>query len=399
MRILFLSRWYPYPTDNGAKIRVFNLLKHLAERHTVDLIAFADRPVGTTEREAMQVFCQRVADVPYQPFQPTRLKAVMGFFASRPRSVMDTFQPALQNLVHEWVKENRYDCLLASQIDMIPYGVDVTGIPALFEEIELTTIHEQFVKEQNPLRKARHALTWWKLQNYVRDSLPHFVGYTAASPGELQQVQAILPDYQGKSALIPNGVDVLAHQQDFGPVQADTLVYAGAITYKANFDAVAYFLGEIWPLIRAARPQAVFYVTGKLDGVPVERLPKQPGVVFTGYLDNVRPRVAQSWLSVIPLRLGGGTRLKVLESLALGTPVVTTSKGMEGLELTPERDVLVADTPKAFAAAVLQILRDPNLRTSLSQRGKLAVTRYDWPKIGAELCEFVAEVAAADKTA
>ncbi|MBK9050662.1 MAG: hypothetical protein IPL78_07040 [Chloroflexi bacterium] len=80
MHILFLSRWYPYPTDNGAKIRVFNLLKHLAERHTVDLIAFADRPVGTTEREAMQVFCQRVADVPYQPFQPTRAKGDHGFF-------------------------------------------------------------------------------------------------------------------------------------------------------------------------------------------------------------------------------------------------------------------------------------------------------------------------------
>ncbi|MBK9050663.1 MAG: glycosyltransferase [Chloroflexi bacterium] len=171
-------------------------------------------------------------------------------------------------------------------------------------------------------------------------------------------------------------------------MQPDTLVYAGAMTYKANFDAVAYFLGEIWPLIRAARPQAVFYVTGKLDGVPVERLPKQDGVIFTGYLDDVRPRVAQSWLSVIPLRLGGGTRLKVLESLALGTPVVTTSKGMEGLELMPERDVLVADTPEAFAAAVIQLLHDPNLHTLLSQHGQQAVKRYDWPKIGSELANL-----------
>jgi glycosyltransferase involved in cell wall biosynthesis len=398
MRILFLSRWYPYPTDNGARIRAFNLLKYLAERHTVDMISFASGPVSEGQVQVMQTVCQRVQAVTYHPFQPTRVKAMMGFFSPRPRSVIDTFQSEFQALVQQWVQENRYDCLIASEIDMIPYALSVLGVPRILEEIEVTTIREQFVKEQNPLRKARHALTWWKLQSYVRQSLPQFAGFTTVSAEELKGVAALVLHYRGKMAVIPNGVDIAAQQQNFGPSQPDTLVYAGAMTYKANFDAVAYFLAEIWPLIRAERPQATFYVTGKLDGVPVEQLPPREGVVLTGYLDDVRPRVAQSWLSVIPLRLGGGTRLKILESLALGTPVVTTSKGMEGLELKAERDLLVADTPKQFAAAVLQLLRDPNLRTALSQRGQLAVNRYDWPKIGAELCEFVAEVAA-DKTA
>lgn len=395
MRILFLSRWYPYPSDNGAKIRVFNLLKHLAAQHTVDLLSFAPGAVSEEQTDALQKFCRCVQAFTYQPFQPTRVKAMMGFFSSRPRSVIDTFQPEFQALVQQWAKENRYDCVIASQIDMIPYAMNVPDVSLVFEEIELTTIHEQFIKERNPLRKARHALTWWKLQNYVRESLPHFAGYSAASPGELQRVRTIVPEYTGQGALIPNGVDVVAHRQNFGPVQPDTLVYAGAMTYQANFDAVAYFLAEIWPLIRAERPQATFYVTGKLEGVPVEQLPPREGVVLTGYLDDVRPRVAQSWLSVIPLRLGGGTRLKILESLALGTPVVTTSKGMEGLDFKAERDLLVAETPKQFAAAVLQLLRDPNLRTALSQRGQLSVNQYDWPKIGAELCEFVDRVAAA----
>lgn len=392
MRILFLSRWYPYPTDNGAKIRIFNLLKHLAERHTVHLLSFADGPVHAEDIAAMKQICPCVEAVVYHPFQPTRAKAVLGLFSSRPRSVIDTFHPELQTLVQRWVQEHQYDCLIASEIDMIPYAMNVPNVPLVFEEIEVATIREQFVRESNPLRKARHALTWWKLRNYMRDSLPRFAGFTAVSTDELKGVTAVVPNYRGQMVVIPNGVDVMAHQQDFGPPQPDTLVYAGAMTYKANFDAVAYFLAEIWPLIRAERPQATFYVTGKLDGVPVEQLPPREGVVLTGYLDDVRPRVAQSWLSVIPLRLGGGTRLKILESLALGTPVVTTSKGMEGLDLQAERDVLVADTPNQFAAAVLQLLRDPHLRTALSQRGQLAVNRYDWPKIGADLNAFVEAV-------
>ena len=393
MHILFLSRWYPYPIDNGAKIRVFNLLKYLAEQYTVDLISFAERPVAEADLEAMRPYCRFVATVPYRPFQPRGMKAIMGFLASRPRSVIDTFHPELDALVQQWVRENQYDLIIPSEIDMIPYALRVSGVPRLFEEIELTTIREAFSKETHPLRKLRYGLTWWKLQNYVRDFLPHFAGYTSASEGEREQVAAILPTYQGKFALVPNGVDITAHQQTFGPVEPDSLVYAGAMTYQANFDAVAYFLAEIWPRIRAERPQTQFYVTGKLQGVPVEQLPPREGVVFTGYLDDVRPRVAQSWSSVIPLRLGGGTRLKILESLALGTPVVTTSKGMEGLALKPERDVLVADTPEAFAAAVLKLLRDPHLRTALSQHGQQAVQRYDWPKIGADLCQFVERVA------
>lgn len=340
----------------------------------------------------MKQICPCVEAVVYHPFQPTRAKAVLGLFSSRPRSVIDTFHPELQTLVQRWVQEHQYDCLIASEIDMIPYAMNVPNVPLVFEEIEVATIREQFVRESNPLRKARHALTWWKLRNYMRDSLPRFAGFTAVSTDELKGVTAVVPNYRGQMVVIPNGVDVMAHQQDFGPPQPDTLVYAGAMTYKANFDAVAYFLAEIWPLIRAERPQATFYVTGKLDGVPVEQLPPREGVVLTGYLDDVRPRVAQSWLSVIPLRLGGGTRLKILESLALGTPVVTTSKGMEGLDLQAERDVLVADTPNQFAAAVLQLLRDPHLRTALSQRGQLAVNRYDWPKIGADLNAFVEAV-------
>jgi glycosyltransferase involved in cell wall biosynthesis len=142
-------------------------------------------------------------------------------------------------------------------------------------------------------------------------------------------------------------------------------------------------------------------ITGKLDGVQVDRLPiaRNDGVVLTGYLADIRPTITQSWISVVPLRLGGGTRLKILESLALGTPVVATSKGVEGLDLVPERDILIADTPADFAASVLRLLQDASLREALSHNGRRTVeTKYDWEIIGQQFNNFIETLVAQNKS-
>jgi glycosyltransferase involved in cell wall biosynthesis len=175
----------------------------------------------------------------------------------------------------------------------------------------------------------------------------------------------------------------------------DTLIYSGSLTYHANYAAVDFFLRDIFPIIRAQRPGARLTVTGRLDGVPTERLSQQPGVTFTGYLDDIRPLIAGSMVNIVPLRSGGGTRLKILESLALGTPVVATPKGAEGLDLVPGRDLLIADQPADFAQAVLSLLADPDLRQTLRHNGRTAVeARYDFARIGESFCEFVESVVA-----
>jgi glycosyltransferase involved in cell wall biosynthesis len=200
--------------------------------------------------------------------------------------------------------------------------------------------------------------------------------------------------------VIANGVNVADYTASFDPPEADTLVYSGALTYNANFDAVDYFLREILPLIQVERPQVKLAITGKLDGVAVDRLPvvKNNGLVLTGYLADVRPTITRSWISIAPLRLGGGTRLKILEALALGTPVVATSKGAEGLNLVPERDILIADTPADFVAAVLRLLQDTTLRETLSQNGRRAVeTHYDWQIIGQQFNNFIEAIVAQSK--
>lgn len=392
MKILFISRWFPYPPDNGSRIRVYNLIKHLSSRHEVDLISFASETISSQRLAAMRRYCCRVDVACYRPFQPRRLRAVLGFFFRRPRSVVDTYNVDMQRLTEQARRERSYDVVIGSQLDVAPYAMAMPGTPKILEEVELTTLYERFVRQRHPWKKLRSGLTWWKLSRYVADLLGAFDGCTVVSEQERQRVLQVSPGYR-PIGVVPNGVDVAYYTADFGPPKADTLIYSGALTYDANFDAVDFFLRAVFPRIRAKRPDVKLFVTGKLDGVPIDLLPDRDGVVFTGYLDDIRPMVARSWLSVVPLRLGGGTRLKVLESLALGTPVVATSKGAEGLNLIPGRDLLIVDEPADFAEAVLRLLQDAALRKTLSRDGRRAVkAKYDWQTVGQRFNDFIQEV-------
>lgn len=394
MKILFLSRWYPFPPDNGSKIRVFNLLRYLSQRHEVDLISFATDAVAGPQIAAMQSCCRRVEVFPYRPFQPGRLKAMVGFFSAQPRSVIDTYNADFQQGIDRAQRERSFDLAIASQVDMAPYALSVSSAVKILEEIELTTLYEHFARQTHPLKKVRGGLTWWKLSHYMVRLLQSFDACTVVSEDERARLWRVSPGYQ-PVGIVPNGVDMAAYQNDFGLPEADSLVYSGALTYHANFDAVNFFLREILPLVHVQRPQVKLQITGKLDGVPVVRLPKTDGnVIFTGYLPDIRPTVARSWINIVPLRLGGGTRLKILESLALGTPVVATSKGAEGLNLVPGRDILLADSPADFAAAVLRLLADPDLRETLRRNGRVAAAQYDWSIIGQQFNNFIEKVVA-----
>jgi glycosyltransferase involved in cell wall biosynthesis len=277
---------------------------------------------------------------------------------------------------------------------MTPYVAALSTVPKILEDLELTMLYERFAKERRLLKRLRGGLTWWKLSHYVADLLPVFDGCTVVSDRERECVLQVSPGY-GPIGVVPNGVDVVHFAGDFGAPEIDTLVYPGALTYSANLDAMEFFLGKVFPLIRAERPDVRISITGKTDGVALDRLPRDDGVVLTGYLDDVRPTVARSWACVVPLRVGGGTRLKILEALALGTPVVSSSKGAEGLDLIAGRDLLIADGPADFAAAVLRLLHEPALRETLSRNGRRAVeAAYDWPIIGQRFNDFIGMVAA-----
>jgi polysaccharide biosynthesis protein PslH len=394
LKILFLSRWFPYPIDNGSKIRVFNLIDHLSQRHDVDLISFSTEPVSESARGMMQQYCRTVEHVPYQPFRPRALRAMLGYFSPKPRSVRETFSAEMAGLVKRFASENRYDAVIASQMDMAPYALLVKGTARILEEIELTTLYEQQHHSSHPIEKRRYSFMWWKWNKYLGSLLLGFEGATVVSELERKRVLSIAPQ-NVPVRVVPNGVAVSAMLQDFGKPERGRLVFSGPLSYGPNLQGMQYFLGEIYPLVQAQYPSVHLSITGRQDEELIAGLPQRDGVVFTGFLDDIRPTVAQSWGAVVPLLTGGGTRLKVLEALALGVPVVSTAKGVEGLDLIPGKEYLLGDDASQFARAVLHLLKDSELRRQLSSAGRRAVqASYDWAKIGPCFCDFVEETAA-----
>jgi glycosyltransferase involved in cell wall biosynthesis len=393
MRILYLSRWFPYPPDNGSKIRIFNMLRVLSLSHDIDLISFATDDVHSEHIRALENYCRRVEIIPYRPFQPGRLQAQLGFLAVRPRSVLDTYNREMERHIQRAVQRKRYDLIIGNEIDMAPYLVSIPHTPKLLEDIELTFYYERYAQQAKRMDKIRSGVSWLKWERYIRNLSRDIQAWTVVSQKERNLLSRI-SNGAISSLVVPNCVNYQSYQGDFGSPDKDTLIYSGALTYHANYDAVDYFLREIFPLIQKERPDTRFIVTGKLDGVPIERLPHHEKVIFSGYLDDIRPAIAHSMVNVVPLRVGGGTRLKILESMAIGTPVVSTSKGVEGLDLADGREIIVADAPDDFATAVLRLMRDRELRERLSSAGCVTVARqYDWDVIAPEFTRFVENTA------
>jgi glycosyltransferase involved in cell wall biosynthesis len=374
MRILFLSNWYPYPPSNGSKLRIFNLLRGLAREHHVTLLTFTDNQPAPPPPELASL-CERVETFSRRPYRPSSPYALAGLLSSTPRSLRSTHDPQVAAGIERELKRERYDLVIASQWAMAAYAASIRQTPALLEEAELGVAVTAAERARTPIHRLRHTLTLWKLRPYVRHVLGRFAACTVVSETEAALLRRFAPEYRAV-AVIPNCVDVSSYSSVQATPEMDTLIYSGALSYSANYDAVSWFVQEILPLVRARRPTVRMRVTGDSGG---RTLPRTEGLELTGLLSDVRPLIAASWASLAPLRVGGGTRLKILESMALRTPVVTTSKGAEGINAEPGRHLLVADTTAGFAEALIHLLGDPPLRQAIADAGHaLVATRYDW---------------------
>jgi glycosyltransferase involved in cell wall biosynthesis len=393
MRILFLSRWFPAPADNGSKLRVLHLLRGLAARHEVTLAAFVSEPPAEGGMRSLLQVCAAVHTAPLRTPVLRTFDGVLGFLSREPRSVRAAFSPEMQAIVRSAWVACRPEVVVASEIDMAPYALGLPDSVRVLDEVQLTGFREQVESVKGLLRRIRRQLMWAKRAAYTRQVLARFDAYTVVSEAERALAQSVAPD-RPAPVVIPNGAELAPAVN--GPPAAGSIIYAGSVTYAPNLEAVAYFIRDILPQVRAAVPEAVFTVTGRTDGVDLGGLPEADSVRFSGPLDDIRSAIARSWLSVAPICSGGGTRLKILESLAVGTPVVSTSKGVEGLDLVNDRHVLVADDPQAFATAVIRLLRNPKLRRRLGEGGRREVARlYDWERIGAAFCSVVEHAASA----
>jgi glycosyltransferase involved in cell wall biosynthesis len=382
MKILALSTWYPFPPDNGSKIRAYYLLREVCRVHDVALIAF--NPDGATPADRTLPLSEAIV-VQVDPFRHVHAPQIVKYASPIPLA----FWPSrdMQTQVQRLIEREPWDAIVAIQTPVGGYARPAAHTPRLIDVD--TAFSYQMWQRFRGRRDPRTWLSWQKTRRYEARLFKQFDALTIAADHEVAFLQAEL-GCTAPIEVIANGVDCEFNRPDGFARTPGRLIYNGALTYGANYDAMQFFLRDIYPLIKQQQPQVTLAITGSTRHVNTAALALDDSVTLTGYVDDIRAAVGGSDVAVIPLRQGAGTRLKILEAMALGVPVVSTSKGAEGLEVRHGQHLLIADEPGDFAAQTVRVLNDPTLRRALvGQARQLVEARYNWIEIGRRFREVI----------
>jgi len=391
MEILVLAPYPPYPPRFGGASRMYHLIRVLAREHRLTLLCFAS-PAQAAELAPLRELCAAVHTVEHPPAARWKrlyqLRSLVGRAYCEYLHASARMRAALASLL----ARRRFDVVQVEFGDFAGYySLPDTVLRVLDEHnVEYRLFERTWRLETSPLRRLYYRQEARKLR---RDELRACRRADAILTTSDVDRAVLAPHVEGiPIRVVPNGVDTTFFTPGTTPEEPGRLVFTGAIDYQPNTDGVLYFHAEIWPRIRRMAPGVTLAVVGKDPPTAVRAL-AGGGITVTGTVPDVRPWMQSASVFVVPLRVGGGTRLKILEAMASGRAVVSTSLGCEGLDVTPGADILIADTPAAFAEAVVRCLRDPALRAGLTARARALVERrYRWESIGAGLSDFYREL-------
>jgi sugar transferase (PEP-CTERM/EpsH1 system associated) len=390
MRVAFFTPYLPYPPDAGGKIRSYYLLQALAARLEVDLFTVYDG-LGPSRKdvEALQEVCRQVILFRLERSWRTRDR-VWRTLSPVPRSVSYFHTPASLAEAQQRLRQAAYDVVVVDELSMTPYAELCAGVPRLIMRQKVDSAHYRQMAQARPLGldKLLDLIEARQLRRYERIKMPLYQAYLACSQ---QDAALIRRDAPGIPALvIPNGADLSQFIPPDRPRAAEPrLLYVGSMHYYPNVDAVQFFFQEIYDAIRQEVPGVRVQIVGHNPPPSIQALARLPDVEVTGTVPDVRPYYRQATVFIVPLRLGGGTRLKVVEAMAMDLPVVSTTVGAEGLEIRPGENILIADDAASFAAGVLRLLTDADLRRSIAEGGQELARRYDWIEITRSWAELV----------
>lgn len=395
MKVLFLATWFPYPLDNGSKIRAYYLVRALAERHEVTLVSFAFGTAQPDQPQGLSELCRAIHTVKMNLFEVNQSTPIGRFASLSP--VVTRPVPAMQSLVREVTSGGSFAAVIASTQAMAIYAVQSLEIRCriLEEHNSLSRwMAERLRAARNPIERVRSWLSWRKARLYEARLFAQFDLITMVSKQDWAASRALIADRPERVKLVPNGVDVHWNRPSPRQSLATGLVYNGSLTYQANLEAVDFFLAEIYPTIKEKVPEVSLSITGSIEKVETGRYAEDSSIILTGNVPDVRPIVSGAGAVVAPILSGGGTRLKILEAMALGTPVVATSRAAEGLDVTDGGDILMADDPAVFANRTVQVLNDRALARTIARNARqLVEDRYDWERIGRDFACLVERAA------
>ena len=398
MKILFLSPTVPFPLTDGGRIRVFNLLKQIAAKSDITLLALETQPTdeeGVAELQQLGVQVHLVPNAPTLPRVSLRT-LINAFHRQQPITVARYDLPAYRQKFKELIATEDYDLVHYEMFHTAQFHTE-TDLPGVLSQQNVDSeIWRRLCGETaNPFYKFVYWTQQRAFQRYERVLSPKFDAVTCTSDIDATVFQHHCAE--DAIAIIPNGVDVTHFQPDFTTEAPAHLIYIGSMAWYPNEDAVAFFADEILPGIQSEVPEVQFSIVGGNPSARVQKLEEREGVIVTGRVPEIKPYFAESTVFVVPLRIGSGTRLKILEALAMGKAIVSTSVGAEGLDLKDGEEIFIADEPKPFAEAVTRLLTDPALRRRIGENGRARVEKdYDWRSIGEKLYQLYIKIGKRD---
>jgi sugar transferase (PEP-CTERM/EpsH1 system associated) len=383
MRVLIVSPFTPYPPTWGFAIRVFQFVRLLSRLHAVEVVTYGDA-ADTSAIAALTALGVAAHVVP----------RATGIVAKRREQVLSVLSPrsyqwraAMQQTLRDVTRRSPFDIIQIESSQLAALEYDPRAALIVDEHnIEYELLYRMFQTERTALRRGYNWLEYRKFRREEMRTWRHASGCVTTSDRERDIVQHSAPGTLVTT--VPNGVDVdYFHPADREP-DTNVVAMTGLMKYRPNVDAAQFFANDVMPHIRAVHPDIVFYAVGGEPSVEVRRL-ASPHVVVTDTVPDVRPYVHKAAVFVVPLRMGSGTRLKVLEALAMGKAVVSTSLGCEGIDVVDGEHLLVRDDPQRFADAVVELLKNPDLRARLGRQGRdLVVRRYRWETLADDLERF-----------
>jgi glycosyltransferase involved in cell wall biosynthesis len=404
MRLLILTPQFPYPPHQGTTIRNFNLIRHLSSRHEVHLLSFVERP-GELDLGPLRAHCTSICAVT-MPQRGTLARARDTLFSPLCDMALRLESEAMHRQLSEFLKWGIYDVIQVEGIEMGPYLLQVKRERELLGRLQRGTTgggplivfddhnceyllqqraFETDVQEQRRwLGTVYSFIQWKKLARYEKRCCSAADRVTVVSRADGTALRELVPGLE--VTVVPNGVDAKAYdpQQveplDLGPA---AIVFTGKMDFRPNVDAVLWFAQEVMPLVQNEVPEAHFYIVGQQPHPRLNALRHHPDITITGFVPQPQPYIAAAAVYVVPMRMGGGTRLKILEAMAMGRAVVSTGLGYEGFPLMKAGDhLLVGDSANVFAQGVVALIRNPSWRQALGQAAREFVTRwYDWSLI------------------
>jgi sugar transferase (PEP-CTERM/EpsH1 system associated) len=385
MRILWLKTEVLHPVDKGGKIRTYNMLKELKREHHVTYLTLDDGSASADDKKNAVEYCHELVCIPHarrEKFTPGfYFELLVNLVSQHPYAIKKYESRAMRCEIVEREQQGAFDLLVCDFLAPAANVPAVLTTPAILfqHNVEAMIWKRHYEVQTNPAKKAYLYGQWQKMRRFERDMCRRFDSVIAVSADDREQMKR---EYGAEAVFdVPTGVDT----EFFRPNRAinvapHSLVFTGSMDWLPNDDAIRYFMREIMPLIKKSVPDVTLTVVGRNPAPALVDLSKEDSsLVITGRVDDVRPYMDKAAAYIVPLRIGGGTRLKIFEAMAMEKAVVSTTVGAEGLPLTNGVELLLADEPATFAEAVVRVLTDDDYASELGQRAAAVVREnFGW---------------------